>query len=193
MTIYLIRHGETALNAARILQPPETPLSEQGLLQAQALALRLRPVLLDAVLSSDLPRAVQTAQAVAKQQVRFSYDSIQTSALLQERNLGDFRGKPYDAIGVDLLRFQEAPPGGESMAQFEARVDLAFSAMKQLQERFTNLAVVTHGLVIREIIAKHLTLRDGQTSPQHIGNTSVTIFETNPPCLVDVLNSSDHL
>ena len=42
--IYLIRHGETALNANRTLQPAATPLSERGLAQAQRLAERLRPV-----------------------------------------------------------------------------------------------------------------------------------------------------
>ena len=41
MTILLIRHGETALNAARIVQPADTPLSERGIAQARALARRL--------------------------------------------------------------------------------------------------------------------------------------------------------
>ncbi|HEY9095643.1 MAG TPA: histidine phosphatase family protein, partial [Hydrogenophaga sp.] len=38
MTIWLVRHGETELNAARILQPADTPLSSHGLRQAHALA-----------------------------------------------------------------------------------------------------------------------------------------------------------
>ena len=41
MSILLVRHGETALNAARVLQPPDTPLSPRGLAQAQAVAQRL--------------------------------------------------------------------------------------------------------------------------------------------------------
>ena len=41
MSILLIRHGETALNAARIVQHPETPLNERGVGQARRLAERL--------------------------------------------------------------------------------------------------------------------------------------------------------
>ena len=61
MTLLFIRHGETALNAARVLQPAATPLSARGLAQAQAVAERLAAQRLAGVLSSDLPRALQTA------------------------------------------------------------------------------------------------------------------------------------
>ena len=40
MNVYLVRHGETDLNARRVLQPPATPLSERGLEQARRLAAR---------------------------------------------------------------------------------------------------------------------------------------------------------
>ena len=193
MPIYLIRHGETALNAARILQPTDTPLSAAGLEQAQALALRMSAVRLNAIMSSDLPRAFQTAQAVMSKQRNVNQSSIHINPLLQERDLGDYRGKPYDAVGKDILTLQEAPPGGESMPEFAARVALAFSAMVQLQARYEHLAVVTHGLVIREMIVQHLSLRAGIEAPRHIGNTSVTVFETTPPYWVDVLNSTGHM
>ena len=68
MTLLIIRHGETPLNVSRVLQPADTPLSANGLAQAAALAQRLagdaalRPT---ALVSSDLPRALQTAQAIA--------------------------------------------------------------------------------------------------------------------------------
>jgi len=61
MSILLIRHGETALNAARVVQPADTPLSERGAAQAAALARRLADFGIAAILSSDLPRAAQTA------------------------------------------------------------------------------------------------------------------------------------
>ena len=43
MLLYLIRHGETPLNVARVLQPADTPLSERGQRQAQALAKGSKP------------------------------------------------------------------------------------------------------------------------------------------------------
>ena len=66
MTLLLIRHGETALNAARVMQPADTPLSERGLAQAEALGRRMKTAGLAAIVSSDLPRAWQTAQAIAQ-------------------------------------------------------------------------------------------------------------------------------
>ena len=102
MRLLLIRHGETALNAARILQPPDTPLSERGLAQAAALARRLAGEPIAAVWSSDLPRAWQTAAVIAGGR------AIRAEPLLQERNFGDWRGQPYDSLGFDPLAALEA-------------------------------------------------------------------------------------
>ncbi len=208
MPIYLIRHGETALNASRILQPPDTPLSEEGRAQAQALGRRLSSQPIHAILTSDLSRALQTAQAIVAERppvmevpLRFS-----TSSLLHERNLGDLRGKPYEAIGVDLLDFKDAPPGGESLAQFEERVAAAFEHVIDVHQDMMDAAeengshqpdpvllVVSHGLVIRRFIEAHLGLRSGEIVPERIANTSITIFESSPPHLLKLLNCSTHL
>src|ERR1700692_2380391 len=60
--IYLIRHGETALNANRTLQLAATPLSDRGLEQAGKLGARLRSAKLARILASDLTRAAMTAE-----------------------------------------------------------------------------------------------------------------------------------
>ena len=65
MAILLIRHGETALNAARIVQHPDTPLSERGVGQAQRLAQRLADFPISNIVSSDYRRAYMTAEAIA--------------------------------------------------------------------------------------------------------------------------------
>ena len=65
MAVILVRHGETALNAARILQPAATPLSERGQAQARAVAQWLaQRGGIGAILCSDLPRAWRTAEAI---------------------------------------------------------------------------------------------------------------------------------
>src|SRR5690242_1176708 len=87
--ILLIRHGETALNAARVVQPEDTPLSERGIAQAARLAQSLAKLGVAHVLSSDLPRARATADAL----VRSTGAAIEDSVLLQERNFGDIRGR----------------------------------------------------------------------------------------------------
>jgi len=95
-TILLIRHGETAWNAVRRLQGhTDIPLNDEGARQAAALAQALAAEQVDVLVSSDLQRAMQTAQAVADQ-----YDGlrVQTDEQLRERCYGVFEGMLYAEI-----------------------------------------------------------------------------------------------
>jgi broad specificity phosphatase PhoE len=190
MTLLLIRHGETALNVARVLQPADTPLSERGIAQAEALARRLAAMEVRAIVSSDLPRALRTAQAIAAA----TGAPIETTALLHERNFGDWRGRPYDDMTLNPLTMAEAPPNGESTATFEARVAAAFAHVVQRQAEVGGaLAVVTHGLVIRALLAAHVRVADGLELPTHLGNTSLSLIDARPPHLASLLNCTRHL
>src|SRR5262249_60658827 len=62
MSILLVRHGETASNAARVLQTPDIPLSTRGLEQADRLAARLAKLGVAAIVASDYARARMTAE-----------------------------------------------------------------------------------------------------------------------------------
>lgn len=190
MEIWLVRHGETALNAARILQPADTPLSAHGLRQAQALADRLASEPFAGILSSDLPRAEQTAQAIARQ----IGHTLQTTPLLHERCFGDWRGQPYDSLSADPLAMSDAPPGGESAAQFADRCRQAFEHVLQLQRGLGGpLVVVTHGLVIRQMLVALPPSADSNLELPRMGNTSLTIFDAAPPHAVRLLNCVRHL
>jgi broad specificity phosphatase PhoE len=190
MSIFLIRHGETALNAAHVMQPADVPLSERGLRQADALARRLAPLGVAAIVSSDLPRAWQTADAIGGA----TGAPIVGSALLQERNFGELRGRPYDTLGFDPLAMEGAPPAGESAATFVQRVGAAFRVVVAMRGTLPGpLAVVTHGLVIRAILGAHVALPAGAELPQRIGNASLTVISALPPHQVTVLDSTRHL
>ena len=190
MSLLLIRHGETALNVARVLQPADTPLSARGVAQAGALARRLVALNVVAIVSSDLPRALSTAEAIAAA----TGARIETSALLQERNFGDWRGRPYDGVATDLLTLSQAPPGGESAAEFAQRVALAFAdIVRRRAALHGNLAVVTHGLVLRALLAAHVRLPPGTAAPTHLGNTSLSIVGAQPPHLASRLDCTAHL
>lgn len=190
MTLLLIRHGETALNVARVLQPPDTPLSERGIAQAEALGRRLAGSGIRAILSSDLPRALRTAQAIAAH----AGVPIETTPLLQERNFGALRGQPYDGLTFYPLTMAEAPPGGESMAAFEQRVGAAFALALQRQAAAGGtLAVVTHGLVLRALLSGHARVDPGVDLPAHLGNTSLSVVEAQAPHRVGLLNCTLHL
>ena len=192
MEIWLVRHGETALNAARILQPADTPLSPHGLQQAQALAERLAGERFAGILSSDLPRAHQTAQAIAER----TGHALHTTPLLHERSFGDWRGQPYDSLSTDPLAMHDAPPGGESTAQFAERCREAFALALQTQAQLGGpLVVVTHGLVIRQMLAAlPASLHSGgKLELPRMGNTSLTIFDAAPPHPLRLLNCLRHL
>ena len=190
MPIYIIRHGETALNASRVFQPPDTPLNQQGLQQARDLGVRFRDIALDCIVTSDMARAMQTAEPLVHD--RPGVKRVITP-LLQERNLGDFRGQPYSVLGMDLLSYTAAPPGGESMVQFHARVKQSFEFLLVLAKEYQNLAVITHGLVIRELLASHVQLQGESVVPAHLANTSVSVFTLPAPYPVSLLNCSEHL
>ncbi|MEZ5703394.1 MAG: histidine phosphatase family protein [Burkholderiaceae bacterium] len=190
MTIWLVRHGETELNAARILQPADTPLSSHGMRQAQALAERLACEPLAGILSSDLPRALQTAQCVAER----TGLPLQTSPLLHERNFGDWRGQPYDSLHTDPLGMSAAPPGGESAAVFGQRCRQAFAQMLDAQRALGGaLVVVTHGLVIRALLAGLPPQAHSESAWPRLGNTSRTVIDASPPHTLRRLNCTLHL
>jgi probable phosphoglycerate mutase len=190
MAIILVRHGETALNAARVMQPADTPLSERGVAQAEAVGLRLRDHRVSGIVSSDLARAWQTAAAIS----RHSGVTVEPSALLHERNFGAWRGRAYDNLGFDPLAMDEAPPDGESAQTFAERIDSAFAAMLARHEADAgDLVVVTHGLLVRVLLARHLNVTAETLAGLHLGNTSVSIFAAEPPHAVVLLNCTRHL
>jgi len=131
MTLMLIRHGETNLNAARTLQFPQTPLGERGLAQARAVGRRLAQRPPAALVSSDMARAYQTAEAISQA----TGIPIITSPLLGERNFGDLRGRRFDDLGYDPIHADEGPPNGESMDQFRARIAQAYQWILEQRAR----------------------------------------------------------
>ncbi|MRW83623.1 histidine phosphatase family protein [Pseudoduganella sp. FT26W] len=157
-TILLIRHGETAWNAVRRLQGHiDIPLNEEGERQAAALARALSAEKIDAVVSSDLQRAVQTAQAVAAQHAGIA---LQTDAQLRERAYGVFEGMLYqdiqDEYPADFTLWQARDidavmPHGERMAEsFRQFYERVIGALRKVAARHPGrtVAVVAHGGVL---------------------------------------------
>lgn len=189
-TIFLIRHGETVGNAARIVQLPDAALSPRGVAQAERLARRLAAEGLALILSSDLARALTTAEHVR----RATGAPLAVDPLLQERNFGDLRGTPYADLGFDLFAPELEPSGGESWPTFHARVDRAWEAIQARADAAGGpIAVVTHGLVCRSLAERHVVLPEGAIAPERWENTSVTILDGPSPWRVRLLNCATHL
>jgi probable phosphoglycerate mutase len=189
--IYLIRHGETALNASRVLQHPETPLSERGLEQARRLAERLRGAGIAHILASDYARAARTAAALATA----TGAPLAHEPLLRERNFGDLRGRAYADLGLDPFAEGFAPPGGESWEAFHARVARAWARVEAEAARCGGaLAVVTHGLVCRSVLLHHAPAAPGVVPADGARwrNASVTLIE-GPPWHAVRVDDASHL
>jgi len=189
MSILLVRHGETASNAARVLQVPETPLSERGIAQAERLAARLAGLGAAAIVSSDYARAQMTAERVQAA----SGAPLELWPELRERNFGDLRGRAYAELGFDPFGPDYAPPNGESWEVFHRRTAQAWRrVLERAREVAGNLVVVSHGLVVRAFAEREVGL-GGLEAPLSWPNTSLTIVASEPPLSLELLNCVEHL
>lgn len=161
--VFLVRHGRTQANASGILAgwTPGVHLDEQGEAQAKAAAERLSPVRLAAIVSSPLERTVQTAEALALGQRRPPV--VELDERLGECRYGEWTNRPLkDLAKTPLWRtVQERPsavtfPDGESLPEMQARALAAVHDWNaRLGERAT-YAMVSHGDVIKAILADAL-------------------------------------
>ena len=180
MSILLIRHGETAGNRERIIQVPETPLSDRGLAQAARLGRRLAREPIAEIWSSHLRRAHQTAEAIE----RTTGVALALHPDLEERNFGDLRGTPYAELRSDPFVPNYDPPGGESWDAFHERVDRMWERIErhwfdQFARRAgtSHLAIVSHGLFLRSLLERRL-LSAEQLERHGDGEGRITIDNT---------------
>jgi probable phosphoglycerate mutase len=109
-TLLLARHGETDWNRElRIQGSSDVELNELGRGQARALAQELEHVALDAIYSSDLSRARQTAEAVAA----FHGLEVRLDRRLRERSFGSWEGLTREEIPDHAHRPEDAEPDDE--------------------------------------------------------------------------------
>ena len=151
--ITAIRHGETAWNVdTRIQGQLDVGLNERGRWQAERVGEALAGEDVDAIYSSDLWRAYDTALSVAKPH---SMD-IQTDEGLRERGFGQFEGKTFAEIEATLpeqallwrTRVPDfAPEGGESLLLFRERVTQCVSQLAA-HNLDKHIVVVSHGGVM---------------------------------------------
>ena len=151
--IIALRHGETTWNVdTRIQGHLNIPLSPIGRWQAEQLAQALSDEPLAAIYASDLARAWETAQYVARLQNLSVIEEIG----LRERGFGDFEGKTFAEIAALLpeqsLRWRKrdpyfAPAGGETLVALRTRV-LEAAARLAAQHPGEQIALVAHGGVM---------------------------------------------
>jgi probable phosphoglycerate mutase len=159
LVLYVIRHGETDFNVqGRYAGSTDVPLNDNGFIQAKELAVKLRDIQFDIIISSPLLRARQTAEVVQK----YFQKPLLIIDQFAERNVGVYEGLTREEAKSqypDLWSREctrqpdDAPTGGETIRQFDMRIT---SALKQLNEKYPNdkILLVCHAFVSR-LINKH--------------------------------------
>ncbi len=151
--LHLIRHGQTDWNlAGRYQGQSDIPLNAEGINQARALALSLSGQRFDALYTSDLQRAHQTAQILA----RNLNLPINVCRSLREISMGEWEGRLLSEVSLGYTQNnspQARAPGGESVSEVAARMTLAAAEITRAHP-LGRVLVVSHGLALATLVCQ---------------------------------------
>ena len=198
---YIVRHGETEWNRdGRIQGHTDVPLSELGKRQVKTLANRLAECKFSAVYTSDLSRAIESAEII----VNGREISITTDEDLREFSYGDWEGitlqeaEERDAgLFAELMKLENnefAAPGGESTPQVLARVRRFYANTQKLHDVDEDILVVAHGGSIRALLVCLLELPDELFWQFRVDCGSLSVISGHAGSRVlDLWNDTGHL
>jgi broad specificity phosphatase PhoE len=197
--LFAVRHGITDWNAlGRIQGHSQSELTDTGRKQAEATSDRLAAERIDAIYSSDLDRAMDTARAIARPHGL----SVHADARLREAAYGEWEGRTMDEL---RMLYPEtvtqwltepvavAPTGGESLEQVASRVE---SLLEELRDRPAEeqIVVVGHGGSIRALVCLALNLPQGYSRRVRVDTASLSVVDLKPArAVVMALNDRHHL
>ena len=183
--IYLVRHGESEWNLAQRTQgqTPHPRLTEHGRAQARAAVRALRDDIrntpVSCVVSSDLVRAVQTAEIIAAALGARMY----VDARLREQSLGTFEGLSYAESFAAGSAFDWSDPdlrvgGGESLREMSRRMTTAVCDFADASPTTGGATVVvSHGDAIRALLAARMGAVPGDGTWVDVPNGSVAVLD----------------
>jgi alpha-ribazole phosphatase len=205
--LLLLRHGQTAWNLdGRFMGQMDIPLDETGLQQAEAAARRLARQPIQAIYSSDLSRAWQTAQIVHQAILGASSGGptvpLVVEPRLREMSFGDWQGLTYAQIQelypqelatweADLLEC--SPPGGETLNDLIQRAQAAYLEIlaANLEE---SVLIVGHGGALQTLCCLALGLPPERFWQLHLSNASLSELRIYPTgAILNLFNDTCHL
>ncbi|HLL60091.1 MAG TPA: histidine phosphatase family protein, partial [Candidatus Nitrosocosmicus sp.] len=161
-TFYIVRHGQTEWNVKGLLQGQnDSPLTENGIIQAKKLAKKLKDIHFDEVFSSDSLRAVKTAEILTLERQM----NIKTAEAIRERRFGKFEGKTYEEFASELKHLLEkfnTLTDKEKLSfkyadDIESDEEIIYRFMIFIREiavgyRGKTILLVTHGGIMRALL-----------------------------------------
>jgi broad specificity phosphatase PhoE len=173
--LIVVRHGRTTANAeGRLLGRLDPDLDDEGVAQAKAVAAWIGPV--ERVISSPLVRALRTAEAFGVQP--------ELDERWIELDYGDIDGRPTSEVSPEVwagLRSdpQWRPPGGESLAELNARVTAACDELLDVAAQ-VDVVVVTHVSPIKSVVSWALGGVAAVPWRTRVGQPSITRVSVGP-------------
>ena len=198
-TFYIARHGQTNWNILGKTQGHgNSDLTDKGKEQAQQLAYALKEYPIDLIFTSDLGRAIETAQIIGKE---IDVKVEETNAL-REMGFGAWEGLLIDEIKKDYFNaydtWRNEPhlvdiPGGETLHIIKERVD---NFIKELNDKYDNkhILLVSHTITVRVMLLS--LLNSGVENIYRIkqDNTALNIVEfRNYGPVIHKLNDTSHI
>jgi broad specificity phosphatase PhoE len=182
VTVFLLRHGETGWNKlGRVMGRTQVPLGADGVQQIQKIAPLVATLELDAIYTSPLRRAVQTAKVVAAE----TKLPICRSEGLNEIAYGEWAGRYFEDLIDDELyrRFIKSPAktlllGGETISDVQRR-GLKVIDEAALEVPGGRFLFVSHGDVIRAILCHYMKLPLNEYRRLRVDNGSLSALQTD--------------
>ncbi len=202
--LYMVRHGQTFFNKYERMQGwADAPLTNQGVADGYSAGARLNNIRFSGAYSSDLTRAVRTAEEILERN-RQSKGLTEPTQLFQFREVffGFFEGLPSDQSGkmvseainqpemsyaelmqnipynevLDGFRAADPTDDAEDAETFLARLDNGLDILRREHRDGDNVLLVAHGSLIRNMAARYA---DPALAGQKITNGAVTLWEVD--------------
>ncbi len=197
--IYLVRHGETEWNSTNRFQgSTDVPLSQHGIEQAKKVANKLKNYNIEAIASSDLSRALDTAKELAN----IINVDIQLNPGLRELSFGEWEGLTAEEIlklyGENYTTWRTTPT--KAVLPVEGSLEAASKrGLKALNEVVNNnlgktIAVFAHASIIKSTILAAIDADLDLYNKFWLGNTAISILEyRDDKYILSMLNDTTHL
>ena len=198
-SIYLVRHGQTAWNKEEIFRGrTDIPLDETGLKQAELVGQYFKGMEIQAIYSSSLSRAWETAEKIAE----FHDLKVQPLRGIIDMSFGNWEGRPHQEIRESdketYRQWVETPhlvrlPGGESLDDVRVR---AMAALEEIIRKNSGktLVFVSHRVICKVLICAILGLDNSHFWQITQDTTAINLIQhRNGKYFLSLMNETCHL
>lgn len=180
MKIWLVRHGQTNLNKYKLMQGrTDEPLNDVGRSQGERARKSVGDIEFDAVYSSPLSRAIETASIVSG----FPVSDIIVDKRITEVDFGKYELCKYSKLGVRMTLYWalpevfSAPKGVEDICSMIRRSQ---SFIKDIEkEDYENVLIASHGGILRAINGYLLDRRNGLRWRPKMSNCEIRVYSSS--------------